>query len=281
MKKIITITLIISIVAILLSLTAVLTQKQGITKISTLEKMKQRGKLDVCYVVYPPTVIKDPNTGDLSGHMIDTLDAILKPINVKPVYHEQTWGTAVLGLKSGICDLVAAGFFIKIPRACSVAFTRPLFYIGDAVLVKKGDDRFSTIWDVDKKEIVVAVANGESGHEFVKENFKNAEIRVIDVEGGDLSRVYLEVTSGRADIAITDAWNIKLYSDAHNDVKPLFLDKPFNLNPVAWAVRQDDVEFMRFIENALDTLEANGKLKEFEEKYGAHWLHEVKTYKVE
>ncbi|NOX71748.1 MAG: amino acid ABC transporter substrate-binding protein [Candidatus Micrarchaeota archaeon] len=243
--------------------------------------MKQTERIDVCYVVYPPTVMKDPSTGKLNGHMIDTLEAILKPINVKPVYHEQAWGTAVLGLKSGICDIVASAFFIKIPRAYSVAFTKPLFYVGDAALVRKNDNRFSSIWDADKKGVVVAVANGESGHEFVKENFKKADIRAIDVEGGDLSRVYLEVSSGRADIAITDAWNIKLYSEKHDDVKPLFIEKPFNMNPVAWAVRQDETEFMRFIENSLNALEANGKLKEFEKRYDAHWLHETKTYNVE
>lgn len=282
MKKITTITLVVSVIAILLSLGSFFTERGEIaTKSNTLEKMKQTGNLDVCYVTWPPTVIKDPATGELSGHMIDTLNAILDPIEVKPTYHEQAWGTAVLGLKSGICDLVAAGFFIKIPRSYSVAFTRPLFYVGDGALVKKGDNRFSSIWDADKKGITVAVVNGESGHEFVKANFQNAEIKVVDVEGGDMSRVYLEVTAGRADLAITDAWTIKKYTETHPDTQALFLDEPFDLNPVSWAVRQDDVEFMRFIENSLETLEANGKLKEFEEKYDAHWLHEVKTYKVE
>jgi|SRR3989344_1085779 len=274
------IAILISVLALIIAIAALGAQAPA-EKQSSLEKMRTTGKMDVCYVVYPPTVIKDPLTENLSGHMIDTVNAILEPINVKPEFHEQAWGTAALGLQSGVCDLVAAGYFINIPRANAVAFTKPLFYIGDAALVKKGDSRFSSIMDADKKGIAVAVATGESGHEFVKQNFRNAEIRVIDVEGGDLFRLYLEVLSGRADIAVTDAWNVKMFADVHPDTEALFLDKPFNLNPVAWAVRQDDTEFMRFIENSLETLEINGKLNEFEKKYDAHWLHEAKTYRIE
>ncbi|MDO8481229.1 MAG: transporter substrate-binding domain-containing protein [Nanoarchaeota archaeon] len=246
----------------------------------TLDKMKKTGKLDVCYVVYPPAVIKDANTGELRGHMIDTLRAILDVIHVEPVYHEQSWGTAILGLQSGVCDVVATGFFINIPRAYSVAFTQPLFYVGDVALVKKNDNRFSTVFDADKKGLTVVVANGESGHNFVKENFKNADIKVIDVEGSDMSRIAMEVSAGRADIAIAGTGNLEAYARAHAEVKIIFADAPFNHNPTAWAVRSNDVAFLRFLENSLEVLEVNGKLKEFEDNYGAHWLHEVKIYKL-
>ena len=51
-------------------------QTKGDEESDTLAKIRDTGKLDVCYAEYPPAVIKDPNTGKLSGHSIDTIEAV-------------------------------------------------------------------------------------------------------------------------------------------------------------------------------------------------------------
>ncbi len=274
---------VIAIIAIVLSIVAInKTPEANIAsnnEIGTLEKIQKTGKMDVCYAVYPPAVIKDPVNGKLSGHDIDAIELIASRINAKITYHEQTFGNMAAALQSGICDLTTS-YFAQIPRASSVAFTKPLFYVGDSALVRKGDTRFSSVNDIDKKGVKIAVATGESGHNYVKENFKNAEIIAIDVESSDLSRFLLEVTSGRADIGIADANTIGRFAKTHPETKDVFANNPFNLNPNNYAVRHKDLDFLNFMNTALDYLMTSGEFEEFEIKYDAHWLHEKKEYLI-
>lgn len=251
----------------------------------TLVRIQKTGEIEVCTVVYPPVVIKDAKTGELTGHFIDAMNIIAERINAKVNWHESTWGNAAAELQSKRCDLVAANFFANIPRAASIAFTKPpLFYIGDSALVRRNDVRFQNtknVFDFDKPNITIAVATGEAGDIFVKEHFKNAKVTRIDVESSDLARFAVEVSTGRANVAIADAKTINLYAKAHPEVVDLFENNPFSLNPVGWAVRQDDVRWLHFIETALQFLDTQGTLRELEKKYDARWLHEIKQFKLQ
>lgn len=274
------ITIILVIVALVFSFFAFKQDNQIVKEENTLSQIIKKGVINVCYGIYPPAVIRDAKTNELSGHDIDTIKSIAEVIKVKPEFSEQAWGNMVSALQSKRCD-VALTLFAQIPRAASVAFSRPLYFVGDGVLALKGESRFSNISDIDKPGIKVVVANGESGHNYVNEHFKNAKIIVIDVEGSDYSRIFTEVTSGRVDVAIADASTVQRYALTHPETVDLFKDKQFNLNPVSFAVRQNDTAFLQFLNTSIDYLELNGRIKELEQKYGANWLHEVKSYQIQ
>jgi ABC-type amino acid transport substrate-binding protein len=240
-------------------------------KESVLDKVINNGELDVCYVTYPPTIIKDPQTHKLSGHLVDTIELIAKELGIEINYHESTWTTFIVGLQSGKCDLSIVPTFKTINRAKSVAFTRTLFYFGNSAIARNGDTRFKILDDLKQKGIKIAVTQGEAGHEYAKSNLPNAELIVHS--NVDQAEAFSEVSVGRADIALGDAWTTKLYADEHQEVVDLFADKPYNLMPVGWAVRKDDTEWLQFIDTAIETLESSGKLEEFEKKYDAPWIH--------
>lgn len=250
------------------------------TPTDTLSKILSTKKISVCYAVWPPAVIKDAKTGKLSGHDIDAIALMASAINATPEYHETTFGNMAAAIQSGQCD-IGTSLFIKIPRAAAVAFTAPIFYAGNSALVRKGDKRFKTIADIDKPGIKVAVATGESGHIYAKDHFKHAQIIPIDVESSDLSRFLLEVTSGRADVGIADAITIALFAKVHPESEDIFANKPFDINPDAYPMRLGDNNLLQFVNNSLLYLQTSGKWQELENKYNAHWLHEVKQYKVQ
>lgn len=280
------ITMAIAVVAILLSAFAVFHESRTAAvqqqSSDTLSKIRETGKFDVCYAEYPPGVIKDPRTGKLSGHTIDTVEHIAKLIGARIAYHETAWGNGATDVATGRCDVMLL-YFNQIPRSFTIAFTHPLIYVGDDALVRTDDERFTTITDImefDKPEYTVVVANGESGHNYVKEHFKRAKIEVVDVEAGDLLKFLALVSNGRADVGITDSVSVALYQKEHQETRSVFGSKPFNLNPTAFGVRQDDIRFLNFLNDALLTLEVQGKLAEFEKKYDAHWLHLQREYVV-
>lgn len=276
------IVMIFAIAALVLSAVAFSKSRQegGNDRQDSLAKIQQTKLMKVCYAVWEPAVMKDPKTGKLSGHDIDFMEVLAQQVGANIEYHETTFGNMAAALQSGVCD-IGTDFFINAPRSAAVAFTKPVFYAGNSGLARKGDTRFKTINDVDKPGIKVAVATGEAGHIYAKNNFKNAQIIPIDVESSDISKFLLEVESGRADIGLASAQTIKLFAEAHPNTEDVFANQVFDINPVAFPVRHNDTAFRDFVNNVLLYLETSGQWDKFEKKHNAHWLHEVKEYRVQ
>ena len=275
-----TITTSLALIAMVLSAISILrpASQQASVLSNSLTKIQEKGQIDVCYGVWPPAEMKDPSTGKMSGHDVEAIEYIATQIEAKVVYHEQTFGTMASAVQSGVCD-VAIAFFVKVGRSAAVAFTDPLYYVGNSVLVRRGDEgRFASLQDIDQPGVKVAVATGESGHIYAKEHFKKATVIPIDVESADLSRFLLEVTSGRADVGMADASTIRLFAAAHADTVDLFADAPFDLNPVGFAVRHGDTELLTFLNNSLLYMQTSGVYDELLQKYDAQWLREDKRY---
>ena len=194
----------------------------------------------------------------------------------KVQFVEASWDTFIAGLQTHKYDISIAPTFTTIPRAMSVSFTQPQIYVGNSAIVRSNDGRFKTLDDIDKQGIVVAVTQGEQGDEYAKTNFKRAKIE--ELSGGNQDLTFTEVLSGRADIALGDAWYTVKFAEKHPQVIDLFAKDPYNLTGIAWAVRPADVELLNFLNTAIDDLNSNGKLKQFDKKYGSKGLRPAKVW---
>lgn len=244
----------------------------------TFQRVKREGVLRVGYILAAPWCIRDPKTGEMSGTFVETINEIAKQMEVRVEYVEADFSTFVAGLQTRKFDISIAPTFSTIPRAKSVAFSTPLMAAGNSAIVRRGESRFKSLADIDKTGIIVAVTQGEQGHEFAKLHFKNAEIRVFS--GGDQNMAFSEVLAGRADVALGDVWFSAKFSSEHPKAFDLFADAPYNITPVGWAVRYEDQSLLSFINTALDCLDTAGKLDEIDRKYGAKWLRPKKIWKT-
>jgi ABC-type amino acid transport substrate-binding protein len=243
----------------------------------TFKKIKREGILRVGYIPASPWCIRNAETGKLSGTFVEAVEEVARNMEVKVEYVEADFATFAAGLQSRRYDLSIAPTFATIQRAKSVAFTIPLMAAGNSAIVRKGDNRFKTLQDIDRKGIVVAVTQGEQGYEYAKVNFKNAEIKVL--AGGDQNLTFSDVLAGRADVALGDTWFSAQFAAAHPEVQDLFADNPYNVTPVGWAVRYEDLSLLAFINTSLEYLDAIGKLDEIDRKYDAKWLRPKRAWK--
>jgi ABC-type amino acid transport substrate-binding protein len=277
--------LIASFVALLGTLSCDRQAKSGSTDVaptSTLHKIQQAKLLRVAFIHYPPSAFRGTD-GKVTGHFVNTLEEIIHQLDpaIKLEYEETTWVDFTTALTSGRVDLSIAGTFTTVPRAKVVAFTRPLVYLGRSAIVKKGDARFSpseSPLQFDRPDIKVAVVSGEGSHEFVKTEFKHLEIVTV-FSGADLSQALAAVSAGQVDVGMSDALETQKYARVHPEVTDLYAERPYNLTPIAWAVRQEDHEWKDFLDTAIHLLEAQGKLQEFEAKYDFKWTHPVVEYR--
>lgn len=256
------------------------TPDKGLTaSIDTLSRVQRDGVLNVGYVVYPPTVIKDPNSGELTGHFVDAIRFIADVMNVQLEFHEATFGTVVAGLQSGRFDLSIAATYRTIPRAMTVAFSRPIMYIGNGAIVRRGDERFESVDDMNASGLTLAVAQGEASHEYAREHLAQSTIHAL--ETGDLAVPLTEVLAGRADVGLADSWTTAQFAEVHPDAVDLFAGHPYDLTPVGWAVRPDDVQWLQFVDTSLEYLQSTGRMDAWEAEYSAHWVKPVIEFRAD
>lgn len=241
------------------------------SKTSTFDNILREGKINVCYINYPPMSAKNPETGEIEGHFIDTMDVIAKESDLDVNYIETGFSTFIVALETGRCDVSIVGAFKTIPRAKSIAFSRTLFYAGSSAVIRKDETRFNYLSDLNNEDIVVAVTQGEASHEFAKKYIPNAK---LIIHSGDQSETFSEVLAGRADVGLGDFYAVKNFVEVHNeDARDLFRDEPFNLMPVGWSVRKSDYELLQFLDTSIESLEISGALQEFEKRNGITWIH--------
>ena len=243
-----------------------------------IDRILSAKQLKIGYIPSPPGTIKDPATGNVGGFYVDAIRLVAKQMGVEPVFIETTWANFPAGLNSGQFDISIAGTFATIGRATAVAFTKPIWYLGYSAVVKKGDTRFETLADMDKPGIKIAVTQGGAGQEFAKEFFKNAEL--VSLATGNLAAVFVEVTAGRVDVGIEDAWTARRYSAEHPEVTNLFADHPYNLLPISWSVKKGNQEMLNFLNTAIDYLLSTGRWEKMAEPYGPNGRYKV-TYPLE
>jgi ABC-type amino acid transport substrate-binding protein len=218
-------------------------------------------------IPYPPVTNKDPKTNDWSGFWIEGPKLMFEAAGLKVEYVETKWATFPSGLQSDQFDVFVGGAFNTPRRAAAVSFSRPVMYMGHSVTIRKEDAaKYKSLADIDKQGVTIATVLGTSGHEYMRQNFKNATIKALDT--GDLTQDSLEVLAGRADAALQDAFKVAQVVGRNPDkLVDLFAEKPFYMLPVAYVVSKNNQELLTFVNNLLDWMDTNEKWQELSKKY--------------
>jgi ABC-type amino acid transport substrate-binding protein len=228
----------------------------------TLKDILASKKIRLGTIPYPPMTQMDPKTGTYSGLWVDGPKFMFEQLGLEVELVETKWSTFPSGLQSDQFDVFIGGAFATPKRAAAVEFTRPVMYMGHSVTIRKEDaGKFKTMADLDKLGITIATVLGTSGHEYLKQNFKQATIKALDT--GDLTQDSLEVLAGRADAALEDAFKVAQVVAMHPDkLVDLYGNRPFNLLPIAYALKDGNQDLLQFINTGLEWMDSTGKWQE-------------------
>ncbi len=273
-----TASILIAIVAVLIAVVALITTPQTLElEETTFQKVIDKGELKACYVPWPPSVIKDPDTGEVSGFLIDITEMVAEDSGLEIEYVESTWGGFTADLKTGKCDAAIAGLYPTIGRSTSVAFTDAFFYAGNSIIVNADETKLKAMDDLNNKDVKLAVIQGEYGYIYAQKYLPEAELVVLE-KSSDLTMPLVSVSTGKADAGFSASDTIKGYLNEHSEVKDM-LGSPYSTTPITWATRTEDQELLNFLNNALDYLESSGDLEKTAAQYDCEWFKVEKTYK--
>lgn len=235
----------------------------------TISRVLRDKHLKVGYIPYFDIASKEAESGRVSGFLIDLLYKVADALGIPESniqFFETDWQNFMLGLNDGKYDLSIAGTFITPEREQVVAFSRPIFHLGNGALVKVGDNRFASIEDFNRDDITIAVVQGEQGYEYAKTFLSKPKIKILS--GPDLSLACLEVEKGIADAALSDQYILRQCIANNPNVKDALANSPYYVLPVAWATRKNDSRWLSLINEHIEELENSGWLRRLRAEYG-------------
>ncbi len=107
---------------------------------TTLRRIQREGVVRIGYANEAPYAYVDEKTGRLTGEAPEIARVVLKRMGVDRVEGVlPEFGSLIPGLKAKRFDIIAAGMYILPQRCREIAFTRPTYKIGEALLVQAGN----------------------------------------------------------------------------------------------------------------------------------------------
>lgn len=174
-------------------------------KETAYERVMRTGTLRCGYLVFPPHVIKDPNTGKFSGIVYDIMEEAGKLLDLKIEWTEEV-GLATMneGLKNGRYDALCFGYWQNPAegKLGFIDFSTPLYYMPASVFVRADDDRFDDdIMAMNDPAVRISSSDGMIATAIAGQDFPKAQVISLP-NMTEISQNLMEVATGKADVAI-------------------------------------------------------------------------------
>lgn len=198
--------------------------------------------------------------GQYKGFDIDLVEAMAK----KAGYEKVEWvNTAFKGLIPGLLsrkfDVAASAIYITDERKQQIDFTDTYYPGGLAIMVPSDNADIKSGSDLAGK--TVAVQTGTKSVEWLKQNQPQAKI--VEVESNN--EMFLQVSSGKSDAAVTGKPAAKSY--AKSDPKVKVLEQTLTTEEYGFGVRKDDSALKDKLNKALQDVKASGEYDQIMAKY--------------
>jgi len=145
-----------------------------------------------------------------------------------------------------------------------VDFADPFMTVGQTVLLNaKHKKAVKSYKDLNDPKFVVVSKPGTTGEAAVKKMMPKATYKTVGTEIDGARRVL----EGTADAFIYDLPFNAVFMAMHPSDQLIFLDKPFTKEPIAWAIRKNDPDFLKFSNDFLSKMKADGRFDKMYNKW--------------
>ncbi|WP_133010324.1 transporter substrate-binding domain-containing protein [Marinomonas flavescens] len=232
-------------------------------KKSTLNEIVTRGSLQVCLDTgYLPFEMRDKK-GRIVGFDVDIAKSMANAMNVKLDIRNTAWDGIIPALLTSKCDIIMSGMTITAQRNLKVNFVDPYIVIGQTVLISpKLKGIVKSYKDLNDPKYTIATRLGVTGEFVTKKYMSKAKLNLLETE----SAAVLEVINGKADAFVYDMPFNAIYA-SQNKGKIVHLDHVFTYEPLAWAIRKGDPDFMNFLNNYLAQVKGDGTYNKIYHKW--------------
>lgn len=249
-------------------------QAGAVSKETAYERVLRTSVLKCSYGLWEPAVMRDPNTGELSGLIYDLMQEAGKALNIKIEFdHEIDWSAIATDLQAQKADAHCAGVWATPARGRQMAFTDPVSFLPAVAFVKANDKRFDQdINAINSPDVTIAIIDDDVSEEIATRDFPLAK-RIARPQLGNVEDLLMMVADGKADITFDGPNRYKPY-DAANPGKLRMLStlKPIRIFPNTIAVDIHEQELLQMLNTTIHQLQDNGTFDRLKQKYAQKYL---------
>lgn len=238
---------------------AVADERQELASQSTLEQVVQKNRLRVGFSTFVPWAMKD-KTGGYTGFEIDVAQKLADDMGVEIEFIPTKWSGIIPALLTGKFDIIIGGMGITPERNLKVNFSDPYEFSGMSILAnrKLAGDR-TELAAFNAPDVTIVARIGTTAAASAKKYLPLATLNLFDDEGQALQ----EVLNNRA-VAMVSSQPFPEFQSLKYPEK-LYLPlagKTFTKEPIGFAIRKGDPDFLNFLNNWIRVKNADGWLQE-------------------
>jgi polar amino acid transport system substrate-binding protein len=224
---------------------------------SQLDVILKRGTIRVGFDTFKPWAMKDKN-GDYIGFEIEVARQMAKDMGVKVEFVPTKWSGIIPALLTGKFDIIIGGMSVTPQRNLKVNFSLPYEYSGMSIVAsRKLAGGRTTIEDFNNPATTIAVRLGTTAAEAAKNFLPKAKILFFDEESQTIQellneRVHAVVASNPLPLNLSKEYADQLYLPLKDD---------FTREPIAFAVKKGDLDFLNWLNNWVRVTMSKGWLQ--------------------
>ncbi len=259
---------------LLIVMVAAMTISTGTALSGALDEIQKRGTLRVGMEPgYMPFELTNQK-GEIIGFDVDMAKRMAKAMGVKLELVSTAWDGIIPALLTQEFDIIMSGMTLTQQRNMSINFATPYIMIGQSILLnKKFEGKVTSYKDLNDPKYTVASKLGTTGEQATKKMISKAKYISYETEQEGV----IEVVNGKIDAFIYDMpFNSIAYGE-RGQGKIVHLDTPFTKEPIAWAIRKGDVDFLNWLNNFMDQIKYDGIYDKIYAKWFQDdaWLREI------
>jgi len=233
--------------------------RQDLVKAGTLEQVISRNKLRVGFSTFVPWAMKDKK-GGYTGYEIEVARQLAADMGVEVVFVPTKWSGIIPALLTGKFDIIIGGMGITPARNLKVNFSDPYEFSGMSIVAnsKIAAGKVS-LEDFNFADVTIVARIGTTAAAAAKKYFPEAKLRLFDDEGQALQEVLNQRAAAMVSSQPFPEFQTLKYADK------LFLPlagKTFTKEPIGFAIRKGDVDFLNFLNNWIRVKQSSGWLQE-------------------
>lgn len=196
--------------------------------------------------------------GNIVGIDVDVIQAIADEMNFEVEWHNVGWEPVFQTIKNSEMDIGASGITITDDRKKTYDFTEPYFE-SQLLIVVKEDSAISSLADLKDKKISVQI--NATGHVAAKKLQGDTSTNILAFETQPIA--IQEMLNGNVDATIGDNAVVYEYMKANPNAKiEVIEDDDFEKEYYGFMVRKGNEELLSLLNEGLQKIKDNGKLKE-------------------
>lgn len=236
---------------------------------TAFERVMRTKTLRCGYILYDFVVNKDPNTGAMSGILVDALTEMTSRLGWKVEWAEDIpYTSAYEGLKTARYDAVCTALW-GFPEVARVAeFVGPFYFEPIGIWVRSEDRRFDGAWDkINDPTVTVSGVDGTFPALEAKALYPAARLNALP-QSTDYAAPLMEVATGKADVTfITNSMGLAFNRMNDGKLRNIAGDPPFRIFPIYLAVEKGAFELQTLLNSVLNLMQNDQSMEKIIAKY--------------